>query len=54
MLITNTNQESYDSRYKREETTYDNLPETRLIVLVDTSNTWAHGSPSPYERTMTS
>ena len=35
MLVTNTKQESYDSRYKREETTYDNLPETRLIVVKD-------------------
>ena len=35
MLVTNTEQESYDSRYKREETTYDNLPETRLIVIND-------------------
>ena len=35
MLVTNKKQESYDSRYKREETTYDNLPETRLIVIKD-------------------
>ena len=35
MLIKNTKQESYDSRYKREETTYDNLPETRLIAVKD-------------------
>ena len=35
MLVANTKQESYESRYKREETTYDNLPETRLIVVKD-------------------
>ena len=34
-LVTNTKQESYDSRYKSEETTYNNLPETRLIVIRD-------------------
>ena len=35
MLVTNTKHESYDSRHKREETTYDNLPETVLIVVKD-------------------
>ena len=35
MLVTNTKQESYESRHKREETTYENLPETRLIVVKD-------------------
>ena len=35
LLVTNTKQESHESRYKREETTYDNLPETRLIVVKD-------------------
>ena len=35
MLVTNTRQESYESRHKREEITYDNLPETRLIVVND-------------------
>ena len=33
MLVINTKQESYDLRYKREETTYNNLPETRLIFV---------------------
>ena len=35
MSVTNTKQESYESRYKREETTYDNLPETRLVIFKD-------------------
>ena len=35
MLVTNTRQESYESRHKREEITYENLPETRLIVVKD-------------------
>ena len=35
MVVTNTKQESYESRYKIEETNYDNLPETRLIVVKD-------------------
>ena len=35
MLVTKTIQESYESRHKREEITYDNLPETRLIVVKD-------------------
>ena len=35
MLVINTIQESYDSRQKREEITYNNLPETRLIVVKD-------------------
>ena len=35
MLVTKTRQESYESRHKREEITYDNLPETRLIVFKD-------------------
>ena len=35
MLVTNLRQESYESRHKREETTYDNLSETRLIVVKD-------------------
>ena len=35
MLVTKTRQESYESRHKREEITYDNLPETRLIVVRD-------------------
>ena len=35
MLVKNTKQESYESRYKIEETTYDNLLETRLIVVKD-------------------
>ena len=35
MLVTNKRQEYYDSRHKREEITYDNLPETRLIVVKD-------------------
>ena len=35
MLVTNSRHESYESRNKREEITYDNLPETRLIVVKD-------------------
>ena len=35
MLVINTKQESHESRYKREETTYDNLPETRLVIVKD-------------------
>ena len=35
MLVTNTKQEYYESRHRREETTYDNIPETRLIVFKD-------------------
>ena len=35
MLVINTKQEAYESRYKREETTYENLPETRPIVVKD-------------------
>ena len=35
MLVMNIKQESHKSRYKREETTYDNLPETRLIIVTD-------------------
>ena len=35
MLVTHTNQESHESRYKREETTYGNLPETRLVIVKD-------------------
>ena len=35
MLVMNTKQESHESRYKIEETTYDNLPETRLVIVKD-------------------
>ena len=35
MLVMNTKQESRESRYKREETTYNNLPETRLVIVKD-------------------
>ena len=35
MLVMNTKQESHESRYKREETTYDNIPETRLVIVKD-------------------
>ena len=35
MLVINTKQETYESRYKREETTYESLPETRLIIVKD-------------------
>ena len=31
----NKKQESHESRYKREETTYENLPETRLVIVKD-------------------
>ena len=35
ILVINTKQESHESIYKREEATYDNLPETRLIIVKD-------------------
>ena len=35
MLVTNSRHESYESRNTREEITYDNLLETRLIVFKD-------------------
>ena len=35
MLVMNTKKESHESRYKIEETTYDNLPETRLVIVKD-------------------
>ena len=35
MLVMNTKQESHESRYNREETTYDNLTETRLVIVKD-------------------
>ena len=35
MLVTKTRHESYESRHKREEITYDNLPKNRLIVVKD-------------------
>ena len=35
MLVMNTKQESHESRYKTEETTYDNLPETRIVIVKD-------------------
>ena len=35
MLVLNIKQESHESRYKREETTYDSLPETRLVIVKD-------------------
>ena len=35
MLVINTKQESHESRYNREETTYNNLPETRLVIVKD-------------------
>ena len=60
MLIPKTRQESYKVRNIREDIAYDNLPETRLIVVKDgfspfvgTSSISVHGSPSPYERTTT-
>ena len=31
----NTKQESHETRYNREETTYDNLPETILVIVKD-------------------
>ena len=33
MLVMNTKKESHESRYKIEETSYDNLPETRLVII---------------------
>ena len=37
LLVTKekTKRESYDSRHKREEAEYDNIPETKLIVVCD-------------------
>ena len=35
MLVTKTRQKYYESRQKREDITYENLPETRLIVVKD-------------------
>ena len=35
MLVTYTRQESYESRHKIEDITYENLPETRIIVVKD-------------------
>ena len=35
MLVRETNQESHETRNNIEETTYDNLPETRLIIVKD-------------------
>ena len=35
MLVPKTGQESYEARHRREEIAYDNLPETRLIVVKD-------------------
>ena len=35
MLVMNTKQESHESRYNGEETTYDNLPETSLVIFKD-------------------
>ena len=35
ILVMNTKQESHESRYKREETTNDNLPETILVIVKD-------------------
>ena len=35
MLVPKTRQESYKVRHRREEIAYDNLPETRLIVVKD-------------------
>ena len=35
MLVMNTKKESHESGYKRGETTYDNLPETRLVIVKD-------------------
>ena len=35
MLVIKTRQESYESRHKREQITYNNLPKTRLIVVED-------------------
>ena len=34
-LVMNTKQESHESRYKREKVTYNNLPETRLVIVKD-------------------
>ena len=35
MLVMNTKQESHKTIYNREETTYNNLPETRLVIVKD-------------------
>ena len=35
MIVMNTNQESHESRYKIEETTYNNLHEMRLVIIKD-------------------
>ena len=35
MLVMNTKQESHETRYYREETTYDSLLETRLVIIKD-------------------
>ena len=35
MLVMNTKQESHETRYNREETTYDNLPEMILVIVKD-------------------
>ena len=35
MLAMNTKQESHESRYIKEETTYDSLLETRLVIVKD-------------------
>ena len=43
MLVINKKQESHESGYKIEETTYDNLPETRLVIVKDRFVTfWRH------------
>ena len=35
ILVPKTSQESYEARHRREEIAYDNLPETRLVVVKD-------------------
>ena len=35
MLVPKTRQESYKARHRREEIAYDELPETRLIIVKD-------------------
>ena len=40
MLVRDTKQESHKTRNNIEETTYDNLPETRLVIVKDGFNTF--------------
>ena len=40
MLVSNTRQEYYEARYKIEEIAYNDLPNTRLIVVMDGFSTF--------------